>query len=215
MGHPRVAGYVSGPPVATNRLENFSDAVFAIAITLLVLEINVPAGNNLWSQLTDEWPSFAGYAVSFAVIGIIWINHHAVLDHLERTNRPVLVLNLLLLLWIGFLPFPTALLAEHLKSGADEEVAAAVYSGAMALMGLSFGSLWVYISRHRELLGVELTYEQVRRATLRFVAGNPLYALAVGISFVSPAVVLVVIALLAIYYALPGAGGAMRSPGET
>ena len=200
--------------MATNRLENFSDAVFAIAITLLVLEINVPVSHDLWAPLGDEWPSFAGYAVSFAVIGIIWINHHAVLDHLERADRPVLVLNLVLLLWIGFLPFPTALLAEHLKSGADEEVAAAVYSGAMAMMGLAFGFLWIYISRHRHLLGVELTDDQVRRATWRFVAGNPLYALAVGVSFVSPAIVLVVIALLAIYYALPGAGGAMRSPAE-
>ena len=129
--------------MATNRLENFSDAVFAIAITLLVLEINVPTGDRLWHELAGEWPSFAGYAVSFAVIGIIWINHHAVLDHLRRADRGILVLNLVLLLWIGFLPFPTALLAEHLKSGAGEEVAAAVYSGAMTLMGASFGALWI------------------------------------------------------------------------
>jgi uncharacterized membrane protein len=190
------------------RLEAFSDGVFAIAITLLVLELSVPGGNDLWSELKDEWPSFAAFAVSFWVIGIIWVNHHGVIDHLKRVDRGVLYLNLALLFTVAFIPFPTALLAEHLKSGADEEVAAAVYSGAMTLMGLSFGGLWVYITRHRHLLGVELTDDEVRRATVRFTLGNPIYALAIGVSFISPAAVLVIISALALYYAVAG----MRSP---
>src|SRR5512132_2330542 len=139
----------------TNRLEACSDGVFAVAITLLVLEINVPSGENLWHQLKEEWPSFASFFVSFWVIGIIWVNHHGVIDHLKRADRGVLYLNLLVLMTVGFIPFSTALIAEHLKSGADEEVAAVVSSAAFLAMAMAFGCLWTYITRHREQLGVE------------------------------------------------------------
>ena len=119
----------------TNRLEAFSDGVFAVAITLLILEINVPEGENLWHQLKEEWPSFASFFVSFWVIGIIWVNHHGLLDHLKRTDRGVLYLNLLVLMTVVFIPFSTALMADHLKSGADEKVAALVYALAFLAMG--------------------------------------------------------------------------------
>jgi uncharacterized membrane protein len=194
--------------LTTDRLEAFSDGVFAIAITLLVLELPIPAGDHLWEHLKDEWPSFAAFFVSFWVIGIIWVNHHGVLDHLRRADRGVLYLNLLLLLTVAFIPFPTALLAEHLESGEDEKVAAVVYSGAFLAMAISYGFLWTYITRHRELLGVELTDEQIRSTTTRFLIGIPIYAIAVVFAFISPAVVLVIIALLAVYYAVAG----MRSP---
>jgi uncharacterized membrane protein len=197
--------------MATNRLEAFSDGVFAIAITLLVLEIGVPeAGEGgLWHALTDEWPSFAAFTVSFLVIGIIWVNHHGVIDHINRANRSVLYLNLLLLFSVAFIPFPTALLAEHLDAGVDEEVAAAVYMGAMSLMAVCFGVLWTYITAHRRELGVDLTDDEVRRRTRLFTAGTPIYLAGIGIAFISPAAVLVIAALLAVYYA---AAGGMRSP---
>jgi uncharacterized membrane protein len=194
--------------MTTRRLEAFSDGVFAIAITLLVLELAVPKGNGLWHQLKDEWPSFAAFFVSFWVIGIIWVNHHAVLDHLARADRGVLYLNLLLLLTVVFIPFPTALFAEHLKSGADERVAALVYSASFLAMAISYGFLWTYITNRRQLLGVELTDTQIRRTTRSFLIGIPFYALAVTVSFVSPAAVLAMIAALAFYYAVAG----MRSP---
>lgn len=191
-----------------SRLEAFSDGVFAVAITLLVLEINVPAGEDLWHQLKDEWPSFASFFVSFWVIGIIWVNHHGVIDHLKRADRGVLYLNLLVLMSVVLIPFATALMAEHLKSGADEHVAAAVYAGAFVLMAVAFGVLWEYITRHREKLGVELSDEEVRRRSLAFQIGNPFYALAVVVAFISPAAVLVIIGALAVYYMVAG----MRSP---
>ncbi len=190
------------------RLEAFSDGVFAVAITLLVLEINVPAGEDLWHQLKDEWPSFASFFVSFWVIGIIWVNHHGVIDHLKRADRGVLYLNLLVLMSVVLIPFATALMAEHLKSGADEHVAAAVYAGAFVLMAVAFGVLWEYITRHREKLGVELSDEEVRHGSLAFQIGNPFYALAVVVAFISPAAVLVIIGALAVYYMVAG----MRSP---
>jgi uncharacterized membrane protein len=190
------------------RLEAFSDGVFAVAITLLVIEIAVPTGEDLWHQLKEEWPSFAAFFVSFWVIGIIWVNHHGVLDHLKRANRGVLYLNLLLLMTVVFIPFSTALLAEHLKSGADEEVAAVVYSAAFTAMGLAFGSLWTYITRHRQALGVELSDDEVRRRTVVFLIGNPFYVIALVVAFISPAAVLVINGAVAIYYMVVG----MRSP---
>jgi uncharacterized membrane protein len=194
--------------VKTSRLEAFSDGVFAVAITLLVLDLNVPGGENLWHQLKDEWPSFASFFVSFWVIGIIWVNHHGVLDHLKQADRAVLYLNLLVLMTVVFIPFSTALMAEHLKSGADEDVAAVVYSSAFLAMGLAFGVLWTYITRHRDTLGVELHDEEVRRTNVLFLIGNPFYLVAVAVAFISPAVVLIIIATVAVYYLFAG----MRSP---
>ena len=194
--------------MSKSRLEAFSDGVFAVAITLLVLEIHIPTGENLWRDLGDEWPSFAAFFVSFWVIGIIWVNHHGVLDHLQRADRGVLYLNLLVLMTVVFIPFSTALLSEHLKSGADEGVAAFVYSAAFFAMAVAFGSLWTYITRHRDQLGVKLTDEEIRRTSLTFLIGNPFYAVALAVAFISPALVLIINGGLALYYMVVG----MRSP---
>jgi uncharacterized membrane protein len=192
----------------TGRLEAFSDGVFAVAITLLILEINVPEGEHLWHQLKEEWPSFASFFISFWVIGIIWVNHHGLLDHLKRTDRPVLYLNLLVLMTVVFIPFSTALMAEHLKSGADEKVAAVVYALAFLAMGIAFNLFWTYIVKHRRELGVEIPDEEVRRMSVGFMIGSPLYAVAVIVAFISPAVVLIIVGAVAAYYMVAG----MRSP---
>jgi len=142
------------------------------------------------------------------VIGIIWVNHHGVVDHLKRADRGVLYLNLLVLMSVVLIPFSTALMAEHLKSGADQRTAAVVYAGSFFLMALAFGVLWEYIIRHRERLGVELTDVQVRAITHAFQIGTPFYGLAIAVAFISPAVVLVIVAVLALYYMVSG----MRSP---
>jgi uncharacterized membrane protein len=190
-----------------NRLEAFSDGVFAVAITLLVLEIAIPSDDDLWRKLGDEWPSFASFFVSFWVIGIIWVNHHGVIDHLKRADRGVLYLNLFVLMSVVLIPFATALMAENLNAE-DEHVAAAVYAASFVLMAISFGVLWEYITRHREKLGVELTDEEVRRRSLAFQIGNPFYLVALGVAFISPVAVLVIIGALAVYYMVAG----MRSP---
>jgi len=197
--------------MTTGRIEAFSDGVFAIAITLLVLEIHVPEDpeNGLGAALLDQWPAYASYVVSFFVIGIIWVNHHAVFDYLKVADRPLLFLNLLLLMFVGLLPWPTNLMATYMQEGgADERIAAVVYSGTMAAMGATFGALWIYASRHRRLLGDTLSAEEIRRRTVRFVAGSPLYTLSILVALVSAPACLALNALLAVYYALP-AGGAM------
>ena len=105
---------------------------------------------HLWHDLKEEWPSFASFFVSFWVIGIIWVNHHGVIDHLKRADRGVLYLNLLVLMTVVFIPFSTALMADHLKSGADEKVAALVYSSwRSSRWAISFGLFWTYITQHR------------------------------------------------------------------
>src|SRR4051812_28773482 len=163
------------------RLEAFSDGVFAIAVTLLVLEIKVPgaAGDDLAHQLGEQWPSYASYVVSFFVIGVSWMNHHAVFSHLGRADRGLMSLNLVLLFWVALIPWPTHLLAEYMREGGSpERTAALIYSGTMLAMGASFGAIWTYASRDRRLLQSDLTDADIRRLTRRFTVGIPLYALA-------------------------------------
>jgi len=194
----------------TSRLEAFSDGVFAIAITLLVLEIPVPnvEHGRLADALLDEWPAYAAYVVSFAIIGIIWINHHAVFGYVERADRGLLLLNLNLLLWVALIPWPTSLLAEYMQAGGgDERAAALVYALTMTLMGVSFGTMWLYIARREEVGAVvHLAPSEVRSRTRRFVVGAPLYALSIGLALISAPACLAVNALLAVYYAVPGGG---------
>jgi uncharacterized membrane protein len=131
--------------VETNRLEAFSDGVFAIAITLLVIEIEVPhtESDGLAGALAGQWPSYVAYAVSFAVIGIMWVNHHGLIELVAGVDRPLLFLNLLLLMFVAFMPFSTALLAEHLQSrSADAHLAAAVYSANGVANAIGFNLIW-------------------------------------------------------------------------
>jgi uncharacterized membrane protein len=195
--------------MSKSRLEAFSDGVFAIAITLLVLEIHVPEHpeEKLGRALLEQWPSYASYVVSFFVIGIIWINHHAIFDHLVRADRGLLFLNLLLLLWVALLPWPTNVLGTYMhEGGADERVAAVLYTGVMTLMGFSFAALWTYATRHRDLLSVDLSEDEIQRRTRRFTIGTPIYALSIVVALFSAPACLVIIAALAIYYAVPQGG---------
>src|SRR5437764_4783488 len=117
-----------------SRVEAFSDGVFAIAITLLVLTIAEPGSyGDLGHQLWERWPSLAAYVVTFAVIGIMWLNHHSIFNNLERVDRPLVYLNHLLLLTVVFLPYPTGVLGEALRQGKGTTVAAVVYTVAMAV----------------------------------------------------------------------------------
>jgi uncharacterized membrane protein len=200
--------------MSKQRLEAFSDGVIAIAITLLILEIKVPegAGEQLPHRLAQQWPSYVSYAVSFFVIGVIWLNHHALFAHLGRVDRKLMALNLVLLFTIATIPWPTSLLASYMREGGDaERLAALIYSGTMLAMGVAFGSLWTYAARDRRLLGTDLSDDEIRRRTLRFTIGAPLYLVALLVAFVSAPACLAINAALAVYYATPGAG-MMRHP---
>jgi uncharacterized membrane protein len=190
----------------TGRLEAFSDGVLAIAITLLVLDLKVPPRNELHGEslgraLAHQWPNYFAYVVSFLVIGIIWVNHHAMFVMVARADRWVLFANLLLLLAVAAIPFPTRLLAEYLTAGGrDAHVAAAVYSATMLAMGIAFATLWLTLARRPGFLRVELTRDEARRSFRRFGAGIVAYAVTVVISFVSAPLTLLVHGVLALYY---------------
>ncbi len=142
--------------MGTTRLEGFSDGVLAIAITLLILDVHVPdqaAGGGLGRALAHNWPSYATYAISFVIIGIIWVNHHALFDQVARTTRTLLFLNLFLLMSVSFLPFPTALLSRYIRGGPNAHVAAAVYGADMTAIGLMFMAVLAYLVRTPEILG--------------------------------------------------------------
>jgi TMEM175 potassium channel family protein len=197
--------------VSTSRLESFSDGVIAVAITLLVLNIGLPhlkTGESLAHGLLEQWPSYAAYVISFLTIGIIWINHHAMIGRLRQADHPILVLNLLLLMSVAVLPFATSLMAAYLKRGHGEHLAAAVYSGAFLLMSLAFIALNAHLLlRKAHMLGDELTAERRRQILVRSGRGVLPYLFATPLAIVSPYVTLAICGLVAVYYAFPIASG--------
>ena len=185
------------------RLEAFSDGVFAVAITLLVLEIAVPGEKgDLPQEVGRLWPSFAAYLVSFFTIGIIWVNHHVMVGRFERLDRTTLFLNLNLLLWVVLIPWSTALIAEHLRdTGSDEHFAASVYAGNFFLMGLAFFAIWAYAGRVHL---VDARPSDMKRLVRRNVVGEVAYLIAAAVAWVSAPAALIICGLVAVYYVAPG-----------
>lgn len=188
----------------TSRVEAFSDGVFAIAITLLVLDLVVPSSETshaegLGAALAAEWPAYFAYLVSFLVIGIIWINHHAMFTLVDRVDRRVLFVNLALLLTVSVIPFPTRLLAEYLLEQ-DAGVAAAVYSATMFAMGIAFASLFLAITADPAFLRTPIDPATRHAALRRFGGGGVVYAASIGLSFVSAIATLALHGALGIYY---------------
>jgi TMEM175 potassium channel family protein len=189
--------------------------VIAVAITLLVLDIAVPTvektanGVHLGHALARQWPVYAAYVTSFLTIGIIWINHHAMVSRLARADHSILILNLLLLLTIAVIPFGTSLFAEYLRSDHGAKLAAAVYGGILLAMALAFSALdRQMMLRRPELLAADLTLQQRRRILARARAGLIPYVIAAGLAAVSPYATLGICAGLAVFYALPIASSA-------
>ncbi len=196
--------------MSPQRLEAFSDGVLAIAITLLVLDLRLPedADRSIASLLAAQWPSYLAYVVSFAVIGIMWVNHHALFARVAQVDRRLLFLNLFLLLTISVLPFPTAVAADGLqRGGQDAKVAMFAYSVAMVASAVAFGQIWRHILRTPGLQRSPVPEAARRAAFLRFGWGLFAYASLCGLAFVSPLLTLAGHLGVAAYYAfeqLPG-----------
>jgi uncharacterized membrane protein len=186
----------------TGRVEAFSDGVFAIAITLLVIDLHGPqTGDHLWSGLVKDWPQFAAYLTSFFIIGIMWVNHHSMFRQIVRSDRSLLFLNLLLLLWTALLPFPTRLVADHLRAGgSDAAVAEALYSANLTLAAIAFSLIWMHAVRHGRLIAVAMSSRDEWRTIGRFSVGTFVYAATIGLSFASAGAALAVQFGLALYY---------------
>ena len=188
----------------TSRMEAFSDGVFAIAATLLVLAFSATADATLGSQLLDLWPAYLAYATSFLTIGIIWMNHHFCVETMARADRTLMFLNLLLLMTVSFLPFPTRLVAESIQNHAGEQPAVLAYSGTFVVMALIYNAWWRYASRARRLIRDDVPDSTVRAISRAFDPGVPLYAVTFAVAFWSPLASVALTFAIAAFY-LPSA----------
>ena len=171
----------------TSRLEAFSDGVFAIAATLIVLEFAVGKNaTDLGSALLHLWPAYLAYVTSFVTIGIIWMNHHFCVETVARADRTLMFLNVLLLLTIAFLPFPTRLVADYLRNPGQEQAAVYAYDATFVLMSILFNVWWRYASRGRRLIDERTPDSALRAIDRAFAPGVPMYAAAFVIAIWSP-----------------------------
>ena len=189
--------------VTKSRLEAFSDGVFAIVITLLVIEIRPPevhGDGTLARGLWDQWPSYLGYLLSFVILGVMWLNHHRIFEPVRRVDGLLLVLNLNLLLWAALTPFPTAVVAEYLREGGvDAKTAVGLYGGVVLVTAVSFTALYAAVTR-QGIVEQLPPAAMVRRARIRFGVGVGVYAVAFALSWVSPPLALAAHAVMAAYY---------------
>ena len=189
--------------MAPARLETFADGIFAIAATLLIIDVGLPEqlDESLGRELLDIWPQYAAYAISFLTIAIIWVNHHTLLGLVRSVDRTFLFLNVGLLLAIAFIPFPTRILAEHVRSD-DGRAAALLYGVTMLAMALSFLAVWLYAALGRRLIRPDADPRTVSGITRSFLPGVPIYTVATLAAFVSPELSAALFGLIAVFYML-------------
>jgi uncharacterized membrane protein len=195
------------------RLEAFSDGVFAIAITLLVLEIRVPPLEvlkdpaALTRALADLWPSYLGYVISFVTIGIMWANHHNLIGLVGKVTHGLILANLLLLLTVGFVPFPTALLAGTLDTP-SAQIGVLVYAATFFGIAIAFNVLWYEIRRGRGVLRATVDQRTIDSVSRSYRLGPPGFAVAFVAAIVNPILGMLVIIGLVALYLLPSSSGA-------
>ena len=193
----------------TARLEAFSDGVMAIAITLLVLDIHVPSlgpGQTLAGGLARQWPSYLAFVTSFLTIGIIWANHHRMFKLIARTTWAFLMINVVFLLVVSVIPFPTSLVADYLRQPHERATALVVYGATMTLLAVMFNVLWLYASNGGRLLVEGYDAESVRRGTKSYRLGPVLYAAITLLAFWNAFVTLALFMAFDAYWLLPGSG---------
>jgi len=192
-----------------SRIEAFSDGVFAIIITLLVLDLRVPRtdalnGQTLAATLLQQWPLYLAYVLSFLQVGVVWANHHTMFHYIHRSDHVLLVCNLLLLLCTALLPFTTAVFAEYaLAGGADMQLAAFIYSAALGAAGIFFNVLWRHALR-TGLTNPNADPHRLHALGWHWMFVPILYGVAFILTFISPYLSVCIYVLLLFYYALPG-----------
>ena len=189
--------------MTTSRVEAFSDGVFAVAITLLVLQFTVPdvESGKLLAKVLGQWPQLVTYIATFLTVGVVWINHHTIFRNLRAVDRTIQFINLVLLLTVVLLPYPTALLGRYLNSGQNGSVAAAFYAVVMTAMSIAFQCLVAWALTHPELLRPDINAAPIRRVLPRFALGLVTYAISIGLAFVNTWLVVALYAFTAVYYA--------------
>jgi TMEM175 potassium channel family protein len=190
--------------VDSRRAESFSDGVFAVAITILVFNLlpiaDITKPPLSAGSLAGHWPAYLAYVVSFLTTGITWLNHHSLFTRITNVDRPLLLLNMFLLMGIVAIPFPTALVADHLNDSTAGKVAAVTYGLVMIAISIGYGAIWTYIVAHQQTLRARGDLAMRRASTVRFTAGNAGYVAATLIALVSPVTSVIIYGLLAVYY---------------
>ena len=188
--------------MSKGRVEAFSDGVFAVAATLLIFNIQLDktAPGGLLAALLAAWPKYAAYVASFLTIGVMWINHHSLFERITRINRVLMFLNLLLLMAIVFLPFPTAVLGSNILLPRDANTAASLYGLNAAVIAVFFSAVWTYALTHADLLAPNVDRQAAMRSWPRFTVGLVSYLACIPLGQVSPIAVVIVCAALGVYY---------------
>ena len=192
--------------MGTGRLETFADGVFAIAATLLILNVdaNCDAPCDLRAQVLHAWPSYVAYLASFVTMGIIWANHHNVMNQIGHANRTFLMLTILFLMVVAFVPFPTRLVAEHIGDPivANARTAVVVYGITFTLTAVMFNVLWFYASRRGGLLRDDADPRVVRGISRTFILGPWTYLALTVVAFVSPKLGAIGFLLFALFWVI-------------
>jgi uncharacterized membrane protein len=192
--------------LSRNRIEALADGVFAVAMTLLVLDIKVPelqspsATAELPLKLLALWPKFLSYLISFVILGVYWVGHHMQLSFIRRADRPLLWINILFLLWVALVPFSTALLSEYSKT----RVAIAIYGANLIAIGLTLSLHWWYATAETRHVDPDIHPNLVRSAMKRTLMAPLIYVIAIALSFFKAELSLILYALVPILYILPG-----------
>ena len=186
--------------MTTGRLEAFSDGVFAIAATLLILGVHETAG-PLGRSLLHIWPSYVAYAVTFVTIGIIWVNHHTVLGQVARVDRRFLLINVVFLMLVAFIPFPTGLVAAHFRDG-ELEAAALAYGATLTVTAVLFNTLWFYASTGHRLLKPDADRRVISGISRSYLPGPFIYLIAMLVALGSPIASVILYAAITLFYVL-------------
>ena len=208
--------FVVGERWGTGRIEAFSDGVFAIAITLLILEVAVPESEfgNLWRGIGNQWPSYLAYATSFITIGGLWMVHHGLFRRLQYANNWIMRLNLALLMAVAFLPFPTKLLAEAIHETDAERAAVIFYGATLLVISLLLSALWGAIASNRDLLRPEVSEQEINSILIATTPNLGFYVGVIVLAVFAPKVAAFGFLVIAIIGVLRVHGEQPTSPGK-
>ncbi len=193
----------------TERLEAFSDGIFAFAVTLLVLNLYDPTARgstNLLRGLLGEWPAFFAFAISFINILIMWINHHNMFNYIKRISREFMLLNGILLLFVVLTPFTTLLVSEHLLDS-NANTAALVYAASFFIVAIVWNFLWHNATHFHNLISEDVSEKCVKQIAREYFVAPIFFGLAVVAAWFSAVVSLIIIVSVAIYFAITVTGG--------
>jgi len=198
----------TGSEISTSRLEAFSDGVFAIAITLLIIEIKVPShedlkGQSLTHYIWVQWPKYFAYVLSFVIIGIYWANHHYLFKLFRRTDHIFNLLNVFFLMAIAFLPYPTGVLGDYIITTEHANSAVRFYAFAIWLPAFAWLIIWIYAKHNKKIIDHHLSTRFIDALTSQYYLSNVLYISAFAVSFFSAIISIAMCVGLILLYLLP------------